>query len=70
VHRDLLDVRTVVHPIYQQVRHRPVLLIDCDPGPTVLLVTGQVGHGEGLVVGHRPHADVTEHTACRALHRA
>src|SRR5664280_1389194 len=39
---------------------RPVGLVSCDPGPSVLLVSHQLGQAGWLVIGYRGHADRPE----------
>lgn len=60
VHRHLLDVQVVVDVFRDEVRHRPVDLVDRDPGQADPLIVGEVGEREGLVVGDLRHADVGE----------
>jgi hypothetical protein len=58
--RYLLDVRVAVNDAHQEVPDRPVGLVSCDPGPSVLLVSHQLGQAGWLVIGYRGHADRPE----------
>ena len=52
--RDLLGVGGAVDLIDQEVGNGLVLVVDGHPGPAVLLVAGQLGQVQGLVVGSQP----------------
>jgi hypothetical protein len=60
MHRDLLHVRDAVHPVGDQVGHRPVLLVGRHPGPPVGLITEQHLRGQRLVARDPVHPDRPE----------
>jgi hypothetical protein len=60
VNRHLLDVGIAVQEVGQQVAHRPIEVIDSDPGAAVAHIVSERLPGGQLVVCDITHPDLSE----------